>query len=138
MQIPPSSQSSHVRHTSQVRALTGSMHTPCHNAHVVANAIELLLLSCNMLLMGSHPASSFQQSQVVVHVQRTCTMQALLPQISWSSRRAGQVADHTFRPPYYHRNVMTEFMGLIKGTYEAKQGGFVPGGEGCRCVCRHL
>ena len=38
------------------------------------------------------------------------------------------VADHTFRPPYYHRNVMTEFMGLIKGTYEAKQGGFVPGG----------
>ena len=38
------------------------------------------------------------------------------------------VADHTFRPPYYHRNVMTEFMGLINGTYEAKQGGFVPGG----------
>ena len=40
------------------------------------------------------------------------------------------VADHTFRPPYYHRNVMTEFMGLINGTYEAKQGGFVPGGTG--------
>lgn len=38
------------------------------------------------------------------------------------------VADHTFRPPYFHRNVMTEFMGLINGTYEAKQGGFVPGG----------
>jgi homogentisate 1,2-dioxygenase len=39
------------------------------------------------------------------------------------------VADHTFRPPYYHRNVMSEFMGLIRGSYEAKQdGGFVPGG----------
>ncbi|XP_054163160.1 homogentisate 1,2-dioxygenase-like [Oppia nitens] len=38
------------------------------------------------------------------------------------------VADHTFRPPYYHRNCMSEFMGLIKGTYEAKEGGFQPGG----------
>ncbi|KAF9583943.1 hypothetical protein BGW38_008048 [Lunasporangiospora selenospora] len=39
--------------------------------------------------------------------------------------------DHTpfdFRPPYFHRNCMSEFMGLIHGTYEAKQGGFVPGG----------
>lgn len=46
------------------------------------------------------------------------------------------VADHTFRPPYYHRNVMTEFMGLINGTYEAKQGGFVPGGTGPYCAAR--
>ncbi|KAI4589993.1 hypothetical protein MJG53_001042 [Ovis ammon polii x Ovis aries] len=38
------------------------------------------------------------------------------------------VADKTFRPPYYHRNCMSEFMGLIKGRYEAKQGGFLPGG----------
>ncbi|KAK2508542.1 hypothetical protein MC885_000198, partial [Smutsia gigantea] len=38
------------------------------------------------------------------------------------------VADGTFRPPYYHRNCMSEFMGLIKGHYEAKQGGFLPGG----------
>lgn len=38
------------------------------------------------------------------------------------------VAEHTFRPPYYHRNVMSEFMGLITGTYEAKQEGFLPGG----------
>ena len=49
------------------------------------------------------------------------------------------VADHTFRPPYYHRNVMTEFMGLIKGTYEAKQGGFVPGGKAVlACHRTHL
>lgn len=38
------------------------------------------------------------------------------------------VAEHTFRPPYYHRNVMSEFMGLIRGSYEAKQEGFLPGG----------
>ncbi|CDQ86040.1 unnamed protein product [Oncorhynchus mykiss] len=34
------------------------------------------------------------------------------------------VADHTFRPPYYHRNCMSEFMGLIKSHYEAKEEGF--------------
>lgn len=38
------------------------------------------------------------------------------------------VAEHTFRPPYYHRNVMSEYMGLIKGAYDAKGDGFVPGG----------
>jgi len=38
------------------------------------------------------------------------------------------VAEHTFRPPYFHRNVMSEFMGLVKGAYDAKKGGFVPGG----------
>ncbi|XP_055343689.1 homogentisate 1,2-dioxygenase-like isoform X2 [Paramacrobiotus metropolitanus] len=38
------------------------------------------------------------------------------------------VAEHTFRPPYYHRNCMSEFMGLIHGNYEAKEGGFLPGG----------
>jgi len=30
------------------------------------------------------------------------------------------VAENTFRPPWYHRNVMSEFMGLIKGAYDAK------------------
>ncbi|KAF9437505.1 hypothetical protein BGZ76_000438 [Entomortierella beljakovae] len=38
------------------------------------------------------------------------------------------VQENTFRPPYFHRNCMSEFMGLIHGSYEAKQGGFVPGG----------
>lgn len=37
------------------------------------------------------------------------------------------VAEDTFRPPYYHRNVMSEYMGLITGVYDAKQDGFVPG-----------
>ncbi|PZQ60735.1 MAG: homogentisate 1,2-dioxygenase [Sphingomonas taxi] len=38
------------------------------------------------------------------------------------------VAEGTFRPPWFHRNVMSEFMGLIVGAYDAKEGGFVPGG----------
>ncbi|KAL1123433.1 hypothetical protein AAG570_002513 [Ranatra chinensis] len=38
------------------------------------------------------------------------------------------VAERTFRPPYYHRNCMSEFMGLIHGNYEAKEEGFKPGG----------
>ena len=38
------------------------------------------------------------------------------------------VAEHTFRPPWYHRNIMSEFMGLICGRYDAKEKGFVPGG----------
>lgn len=38
------------------------------------------------------------------------------------------VAEHTFRPPWYHRNIMSEFMGLIRGQYDAKEKGFVPGG----------
>jgi homogentisate 1,2-dioxygenase len=39
------------------------------------------------------------------------------------------VAEHTFRPPYFHRNCMSEFMGLIFGTYDAKAEGFEPGGS---------
>jgi homogentisate 1,2-dioxygenase len=39
------------------------------------------------------------------------------------------VAENTFRPPWFHRNVMSEFMGLIYGEYDAKPDGFVPGGS---------
>lgn len=39
------------------------------------------------------------------------------------------VAEDTFRPPWYHRNIMSEFMGLITGDYDAKAGnGFRPAG----------
>ncbi|PJD93916.1 MAG: homogentisate 1,2-dioxygenase [Legionella sp.] len=38
------------------------------------------------------------------------------------------VAEHTFRPPYFHRNIMSEFMGLIQGQYDAKSNGFDVGG----------
>ncbi|KIN13674.1 homogentisate 1,2-dioxygenase [Vreelandella titanicae] len=38
------------------------------------------------------------------------------------------VAENTFRPPWFHRNLMSEFMGLIHGEYDAKAEGFTPGG----------
>ena len=48
------------------------------------------------------------------------------------------VAEHTFRPPYFHRNVMSEFMGLIRGRYDAKEEGFVPGGASLHnCMTGH-
>jgi homogentisate 1,2-dioxygenase len=48
------------------------------------------------------------------------------------------VAEDTFRPPWYHRNVMSEFMGLIYGQYDAKEEGFVPGGASLHnCMVSH-
>ncbi|MFN7098020.1 MAG: homogentisate 1,2-dioxygenase, partial [Gammaproteobacteria bacterium] len=48
------------------------------------------------------------------------------------------VAEHTFRPPYYHRNIMSEFMGLIHGVYDAKETGFLPGGISLHnCMSAH-
>lgn len=45
------------------------------------------------------------------------------------------VASHTFRPPYFHRNCMSEFMGLISGSYDAKKGGgFVAGGASLHSI----
>ncbi|MBD9369642.1 homogentisate 1,2-dioxygenase [Xanthomonas sp. XNM01] len=38
------------------------------------------------------------------------------------------VAQDTFRPPWFHRNIASEFMGLLHGAYDAKAEGFVPGG----------
>jgi homogentisate 1,2-dioxygenase len=38
------------------------------------------------------------------------------------------VAEETFRPPWYHMNIMSEFMGLLYGQYDAKPQGFTPGG----------
>jgi homogentisate 1,2-dioxygenase len=48
------------------------------------------------------------------------------------------VAEHTFRPPYFHRNFMNEYMGLILGVYDAKEEGFVPGGGSLHnCMSAH-
>jgi homogentisate 1,2-dioxygenase len=38
------------------------------------------------------------------------------------------VGENTFRPPWFHRNVMSEYMGLVTGEYDAKAEGFTPGG----------
>jgi homogentisate 1,2-dioxygenase len=48
------------------------------------------------------------------------------------------VAEYTFRPPWFHRNMMNEFMGLIKGVYDAKAEGFLPGGASLHgCMSGH-
>lgn len=46
--------------------------------------------------------------------------------------------EHTFRPPWFHRNVASEFMGLVHGAYDAKEEGFVPGGASLHnCMSGH-
>lgn len=48
------------------------------------------------------------------------------------------VAEHSFRPPYFHRNIMNELMGLVYGEYDAKQEGFLPGGVSIHnCMTAH-
>ncbi len=48
------------------------------------------------------------------------------------------VAQDTFRPPWFHRNVASEFMGLVTGVYDAKAEGFVPGGASLHnCMSGH-
>jgi homogentisate 1,2-dioxygenase len=45
---------------------------------------------------------------------------------------------HTFRPPWFHRNIASEFMGLIHGVYDAKRDGFLPGGASLHnCMIGH-
>lgn len=46
--------------------------------------------------------------------------------------------EHTFRPPWFHRNIAAEFMGLIHGVYDAKAEGFLPGGASLHnCMTGH-
>jgi len=48
------------------------------------------------------------------------------------------VAEQTFRPPWFHRNVMSELMGLVHGVYDAKAEGFLPGGVSIHnCMSAH-
>jgi homogentisate 1,2-dioxygenase len=49
-----------------------------------------------------------------------------------------QVSQDTFRPPWFHRNIASEFMGLIEGEYDAKTEGFLPGGASLHnCMSAH-
>jgi homogentisate 1,2-dioxygenase len=48
------------------------------------------------------------------------------------------VAENTFRPPWFHRNAMSELMGLVHGVYDAKAEGFLPGGVSIHnCMSAH-
>ena len=53
-------------------------------------------------------------------------------------RERWNVAENTFRPPWYHKNVMSELMGNIYGQYDAKPQGFSPGGMSLHnCMLPH-
>jgi len=53
-------------------------------------------------------------------------------------RERWMVAEHSFRPPWYHKNIMSELMGNIYGIYDAKPKGFVPGGMSLHnCMLPH-
>ena len=53
-------------------------------------------------------------------------------------RERWMVAEHSFRPPWYHKNIMSELMGNIYGVYDAKPKGFVPGGMSLHnCMLPH-
>jgi homogentisate 1,2-dioxygenase len=48
------------------------------------------------------------------------------------------VAEHSFRPPWFHRNLMSELMGLVRGVYDGKAEGFLPGGVSLHnCMSAH-
>ena len=48
------------------------------------------------------------------------------------------VSKNSYRPPWYHRNIMSEFMGLVKGQYDGRKEGFTPGGSSLHnCMSAH-
>ncbi len=84
---------------------------------------NLNLFNCINTVSFDHPDPSIYTvltSPSPVHGTANCDFVIFPPR--W------MVAEHTFRPPWFHRNMMNEFMGLILGQYDAKAEGFVPGG----------
>jgi homogentisate 1,2-dioxygenase len=74
-------------------------------------------------ILFDHPDPSiFTVLSAPSGVEGTANVDFVLFRDRWS------VAENTFRPPWYHKNVMSELMGNIYGQYDAKPEGFVPGG----------
>jgi homogentisate 1,2-dioxygenase len=74
-------------------------------------------------LLFDHPAPSiFTVLTAPSGVEGTANIDFVLFRDRWS------VAENTFRPPWYHKNIMSELMGNIHGIYDAKPEGFAPGG----------
>ena len=105
-------------------------------AHVVMYCLTACCLRTSHTILGTHELCSDSidscRSRSMLpllydaHPCGTCVGTAIADFVIFPPRWT--VAQHTFRPPYYHRNSMSEFMGLIRGVYEAKQEGFLPGG----------
>jgi len=74
-------------------------------------------------VLFDHPDPSiFTVLTAPSHTEGTANIDFVLFRDRWS------VAENTFRPPWYHKNIMSELMGNIHGVYDAKPQGFVPGG----------
>ncbi|MDT2083757.1 MAG: homogentisate 1,2-dioxygenase [Planktomarina sp.] len=74
-------------------------------------------------ILFDHPDPSiFTVLSAPSGVEGTANVDFVLFRDRWS------VAENTFRPPWYHKNVMSELMGNIYGQYDAKPEGFIPGG----------
>ncbi|MEM6374869.1 MAG: homogentisate 1,2-dioxygenase [Pseudomonadota bacterium] len=74
-------------------------------------------------VLFDHPDPSiFSVLSAPSGVEGTANIDFILFRDRWN------VAEHTFRPPWYHKNIMSELMGNIHGQYDAKATGFVPGG----------
>jgi homogentisate 1,2-dioxygenase len=94
---------------------------------------DLALFNCMSTVSFDHPDPSIYtvlNSPSLIPGAANCDFAIFPPR--W------QVAEHTFRPPWFHRNVMNEFMGLVFGAYDAKAEGFVPGGASLHnCMAGH-
>lgn len=94
---------------------------------------DLALFNCINTVSFDHPDPSIYTVLTApspIHGTPNCDFVIFPPR--W------MVAEHTFRPPWFHRNLMNEFMGLIFGAYDAKAEGFVPGGASLHnCMAGH-
>ncbi len=94
---------------------------------------DLALFNCINTVSFDHPDPSIYtvlSSPSVIPGTANCDFAIFPPR--WL------VAEHTFRPPWFHRNLMNEFMGLVFGAYDAKAEGFVPGGASLHnCMAGH-
>ncbi len=74
-------------------------------------------------ILFDHPDPSiFTVLTAPSHTEGTANIDFVLFRDRW------MVAENTFRPPWYHKNIMSELMGNIHGIYDAKPQGFIPGG----------
>jgi homogentisate 1,2-dioxygenase len=94
---------------------------------------DLALFNCINTVSFDHPDPSIYtvlSAPSVIPGTANCDFAIFPPR--W------MVAEHTFRPPWFHRNLMSEFMGLVIGAYDAKAEGFVPGGASMHnCTAGH-
>jgi homogentisate 1,2-dioxygenase len=102
-------------------------HTPFDVVAWHGNLVPLKYDTANFMVIGSisfdHPDPSiFTVLTSPTDTPGTANCDFVIFPPRW------MVAEDTFRPPWYHRNLMSEFMGLVHGQYDAKPEGFKPGG----------